>query len=138
MIIKPEKAIVPLNTNNLNVTRKSYKEVLLSIDHDIVFILPENRLYQKKGEKRQRCAKIFGRNWREFIQDMDNMLKQINIIIILVIETGVIYLYHRSSNKNNPYLPSIYRNKYNNNSVNKYAISKKNIKGNYYMQKIFW
>ena len=33
-------------------------------------------------------------------------------------------LYHKHQNGNNPYLPSIYKNKYTN-SVNKYAVKKK-------------
>ena len=126
MIIKPEKAIVPINNNNSNVTRKSYKVVLHSIDHDIVSILPSNRLHQQKKTMVKKDKDVLkylegigGNLYSRYGQHAETN-KYNNIS-----NRNRGNLYHRSSNKNNPYLPSIYRNKYNNNSVNKYVISKK-------------
>jgi hypothetical protein len=124
MTIKPEKAIISINVNNNNSTRKSYKEVLHSFDHDIVNILPQNRLHQQKKTtmKKERDALrylegIGGNLYPKYAQHIETNKYNSNR------NRG--NLYHRSSNKNNAYLPSIYRNKYNNNSVNKYVINKK-------------
>ena len=124
MTIKPEKAIISINVNNNNSTRKSYKEVLHSFDHDIVNILPQNRLHQQK--------KTTMKKERDALRYLEGIGSNLYPKYAQHIETNKYNnnrnrgnLYHRSSNKNNAYLPSIYRNKYNNNSVNKYVINKK-------------
>ena len=130
MVIKPDKAIMSINVNNNNnnSTRKSYKEVLNSIEHDIVNILPPNRLHQQKKTtiKRDRDRDVLkyleglgGNLYSRYAQHIEtNKYNNIN-------NRNRGNIYHKSSNKNNAYLPSIYRNKYNNNSVNKYTINKK-------------
>ena len=130
MVIKPDKAIMSINVNNNNnnSTRKSYKEVLHSIEHDIVNILPPNRLHQQKKTtiKRDRDRDVLkylegleGNLYSRYAQHIEtNKYNNIN-------NRNRGNIYHKSSNKNNAYLPSIYRNKYNNNSVNKYTINKK-------------
>ena len=123
MTIKPEKAIISINVNNNNSTRKSYKEVLHSFDHDIVNILPQNRIHQQK--------KTTMKKERDALRYLEGIGSNLYPKYAQHIETNKYNnrnrgnLYHRSSNKNNAYLPSIYRNKYNNNSVNKYVINKK-------------
>jgi hypothetical protein len=126
MIIKPDKAIIPINVNNNNSTRKSYKEVLHSIEHDIVNILPPNRLHQQKKTTVKKDRDVLryleglgGNLYSRYGQHIEtNKYNNIN-------NRNRGNIYHKSSIKNNAYLPSIYRNKYNNNSVNKYTINKK-------------
>ena len=105
-----------------NITKKSYKEVLHSIDQELVNILPSHRLYQQKkaqAKKDKDFLKYIGGlggniylrygNQNEINKYNSNRNRnRVNII-------------HKSMNKNGQYLPSIYRNKYNN-SVNKYEI----------------
>ena len=123
MIIKPEKVSTSINNSNSNVTKKNYKEILKSIDPEIV--LPSHRLYQQKKttiKKDNNALKylegIGGNLYSRYAHQIEtNKYNNSN--------RNRVNLNHRSSTKNNPYLPSIYKNKYNNNSVNKYTIRKK-------------
>ena len=125
MIIKPEKAITSINNSSNNVPRKTYKEVVHSIDHDIINILPSHRLYQQK--------KTSIRKDKDVLKYLEGIGGNVYSRYAHQIETNKynnsnnrnrVNLHHKSSNKNNPYLPSIYKNKYTN-SVNKYAVNRK-------------
>ena len=124
VIIKPEKAIPSVINSNNNLTKKNYKEVLHSIDHDIVNMLPSHRLYQQKKPSMKKDKNI--------LRYLDGISGNLYAKYAHQIETNKYTnasnrnrgnLYHKRSN-GNPYLPSIYKNKYTN-SVNKYAIKKK-------------
>ena len=124
VIIKPEKAIPSVINSNNNLAKKNYKEVLHSIDHDIVNMLPSHRLYQQKKPSMKKDKNI--------LRYLDGISGNLYAKYAHQIETNKYTnasnrnrgnLYHKRSN-GNPYLPSIYKNKYTN-SVNKYAIKKK-------------
>jgi NIMA (never in mitosis gene a)-related kinase len=124
VIIKPEKAITSVNNSN-NITKKNYKEVLHSIDQELVNILPSHRLYQQKKPSIKKDKNVLryldgigGNLYSRYAHQIETNKYTNNT------NRNRVNLYHKHSNGNNPYLPSIYKNKYTN-SVNKYAVKKK-------------
>ena len=125
VIIKPEKAITSVTNSNNNITKKSYKEVLHSIDQELVNILPSHRLYQQKKPSIKKDKNILryldgvgGNLYSRYARQIETNKYTNNT------NRNRVNLYHKQANGNNPYLPSIYKNKYTN-SVNKYSIKKK-------------
>ena len=124
VIIKPEKAITSVNNSN-NITKKNYKEVLHSIDQELVNILPSHRLYQQKKPSIKKDKNVLryldgigGNLYSRYAHQIETNKYTNNT------NRNRVNLYHKHSNGNNPYLPSIYKNKYTN-SVNKYTVKKK-------------
>ena len=124
VIIKPEKAITSVNNSN-NITKKNYKEVLHSIDQELVNILPSHRLYQQKKPSIKKDKNVLryldgigGNLYSRYAHQIETNKYTNNT------NSNRVNLYHKHQNGNNPYLPSIYKNKYTN-SVNKYAVKKK-------------
>ena len=119
VIIKTENS-VSLNNNNI---KKPYKEVNHSSDHDLLNKLPTHRVYQQKGTTKKD---------KDFLKYLEGLGGGILYSRYAKQIEGNIYnnrnnrvnMYYKSSNKNNQYLPNIFKNK-SNNSVNKYVIRKK-------------
>ena len=123
VILKPEKAIT--NNNNIDYTKKNnYQELLHSIDNDL--LLPSNRLIPKKkpsiklDKDNNKYLRGIGVNLYSRYMNQNENIKYNNNK-----NRNRVNINYKSSNKYGQYLPSIYKNKYNNNSVNKYAINKR-------------
>ena len=122
IVIKTENSISPIN-NNSNTKKPSYKDVNHSTENDLINNLPIHRLYQqkkgvvKKDKEFLRYLEglgggiLYSRYAKQIEGNKYNNKNRVN-------------MYYKSSNKNNPYLPNIFKNK-SNNSVNKYNIRKK-------------
>jgi len=115
IIIKTENTISSLSNNS---KKQSHKEVNHSIDHEIITNLPTHRLYQqKKGVNRKE------KDYLKYMEGLGgNILYSLNAQQIegnKYNNKNRISMY-KSTNKNNAYLPYIYKNK-SNNSVKKYG-----------------
>ena len=119
--IKTENNISPNNNNNNNI-RKQYKEVNNSSGLDLSNNLPTHRVYQQKGvaKKDKDFLKyleglgggiLYSRYAKQIEGNKYNNRNRVN-------------MYYKSSNKNNQFLPNIFKNR-SKNSVNKYGIRKK-------------
>ena len=119
-IIKTENALI--SKNNENKKKISNKESLRSIDHELVNNQPTHRLYQQKKAQAKKdkdfLKYIGGLGGNIYLRyGNQNEINKYNSNR----NRNRVNINHKSMNKNGQYLPSIYRNKYNN-SVNKYEI----------------
>ena len=117
VILKPEKAIISKNNHS---KKNNYNEILHLIDNDIMNALPSHRLYQQKKAsiKTDKDSYRYGMGGNLYLKYSN----QIETHKHNNRNRGNIN--YKSSNKYGQYLPSIYKNKYNN-SVNKYVINKR-------------
>ena len=122
IIIKTENSI-PTVTNNNTIKKPNYKEGNHSTDHEVVNNMPTHRLYQTK--------KGIVKKDKDFLRYLEGLGGGILYSKYAKQIEGNKYnnrnrvnMYYKSSNKNNQYLPNIFKNK-SNNSVNKYGIRKK-------------
>ena len=129
IIIKTENTLSSVNNNNNNnnnnnIKKQNHKEGgNHSIDHETYNKMPTHRLYQQKkgiAKKDKDFLKyleglgggiLYSRYAQQIEGNKYNTKNRVN-------------MYYRSSNKNNQYLPNIYKNK-SNNSVSKYGIIRK-------------
>ena len=122
IIIKTENSI-PTVANNNTIKKPNYKEGNHSTDHEVVNNMPTHRLYQTK--------KGIVKKDKDFLRYLEGLGGGILYSKYAKQIEGNKYnnrnrvnMYYKSSNKNNQYLPNIFKNK-SNNSVNKYGIRKK-------------
>ena len=117
-ILKTDKVIISSYDNINNKNKNNNKQVLHSIEYDVVNLLPTHRLYLQKKiniKREKNILKYYGGIGEGNISNaryVPNSNKN-NVYV------NKVNLYHKSTNKNKQYLPSIYRNK-NYSSVNKY------------------
>ena len=121
-VIKTENTISSVNNNN-NIKKQNHKEGSHSIDHELNNKMPTHRVYQQKHgivKKDKDFLKyleglgggmLYSRYAKQIEGNKYNNRNKVN-------------MNYKSSNKNNQYLPNIYKNK-SNNSVNKYGIIRK-------------
>ena len=124
-VIKTENTISSVNNsnNNTNIKKQNQKEENHSIERESNNKMPTHRVYQQKHgivKKDKDFLKYLeglggGMLYSRYAQQIEgNKFKNKNRV----------NMYYKSSNKNNQYLPNIYKNK-SNNSVNKYGIIRK-------------
>ena len=111
IVIKTENSISPIN-NNINIKKPSYKEINHSNDHDLINNLPIHKQYQQK-----KVVSVVKKD-KDFMKYLEGLGGGILYSRYAKLIEGNKYnnknrinLNYKSSNKNNPYLPSIYKKK---------------------------
>ena len=122
IIIKTENVSTPVNNINSTIKKQNIKESNRLIDHDLINIIPNHKLYQQK--------KVTNKKDKDLLRYLEGLGGGVLYSRYAQQIEGNKYnnksrnIYYKSPHKNNPYLPNIYKNK-SNNSVNKYGVIRK-------------